>query len=93
MAAAAGSGESRAANAVEQSTLSNSTAVRTTALHLEWTVDFEAKALRGVATHTMRALAPTDVVVFDTNHLIIDSVTVGGALTLLVGCLAGWVNE
>jgi len=62
----------------EQSSFANYEVAR--ASDLVWTiaVDFHAKVIRSTATWIVTAAAGTGHVVFDTNHLVIHAVRVGG---------------
>ena len=68
-----------AANTREQSSLSSYESSRATHVHVDWTVDFGARQLRGrVATRVVGVKEATQVVL-DTNHLVILGASVNGA--------------
>ncbi|KAJ1725387.1 Leucyl aminopeptidase yscIV [Coemansia erecta] len=61
---------------IDPNSLSNLDKVTTTHVHLDVTVDFGAKILRGTAALEMQAIEPTKEVVLDSAHLVIKSANV-----------------
>ena len=51
--------------------------VNTTHLHLDFIVDFDAKKIKGIATHTIDNKKGIDHIIFDIKDLQIDKVTLG----------------
>lgn len=64
------------APAVKEHSYSNVEEVHTTHLHLDVTVDFENKQLKGVVRHTMNNTGVTKAI-FDVNGLEIEKITIG----------------
>lgn len=60
----------------DPSSLANLSEVKTTHLHLDWTIDFEQKRIRGHVLLDLTTLEPNvNQVILDTSYLDLKSVT------------------
>ena len=63
-------------NRIDHSSFSNPEEAISTVVHLEWTLDFDAKQLSGSATHSIVVIQECSVVKFDTSSLNISAVEI-----------------
>ena len=59
-------------------THSNYTAIATQHIHLDWTIDWDAKVFHGQAVLTLEGISDEDTVILDVSYLDIDKVIIGG---------------
>ena len=63
----------------DQSSLSNPSRAISTNIHLEWSLDFDEKIIRGTCKHSISVLQTgTETVDFDSSNLNIESVHLNG---------------
>ena len=71
--------DNRVNNKNDQSSLSNPSMAISTNIHLEWSLDFDEKIIRGTCKHSISVLQTgTETVDFDSSNLNIESVHVNG---------------
>jgi leukotriene-A4 hydrolase len=69
----------RVNNKNDQSSLSNPSKAISTNIHLDWTLDFDEKLIKGTCKHSISVLVTgTETVDFDSSNLNIESINLNG---------------